>query len=92
MRGKAICTHEELVLPGITPAHAGKGAKLLGFIVETQDHPRACGERLCYKSEIKSLWGSPPRMRGKALKVSHLGRTQGITPAHAGKGFGIQKH
>ena len=32
-----------------------------------------------------SLWGSPPRMRGKVQPVQPPGRLLGITPAYAGK-------
>ena len=31
-----------------------------------RDHPRACGEKAYSRVIIGSLWGSPPRMRGKA--------------------------
>ena len=50
-----------------------------------KDHPRACGEKQKNCPLVSVIWGSPPRMRGKALFLSVLWVTSGITPAHAGK-------
>ena len=73
------------VYPWITPAHAGKTSTpaLTGFPL--RDHPRACGENVSPSSRFLGLPGSPPRMRGKLREGSEKNRSQGITPAHAGK-------
>ena len=70
---------------GITPAHAGKTLSACRTTTSSRDHPRACGENLV-ENDVKMLdAGSPPRMRGKRLRlIVPLSRT-GITPAHAGK-------
>ena len=52
-----------------------------------EDHPRTCGEKLCKISVSFSVKGSPPHMRGKAIRPSFCTPFQRITPAHAGKSF-----
>ena len=49
------------------------------------DHPRVCGEKETLKGVWLALWGSPPRMRGKAFRVGRGIDFVGITPAYAGK-------
>ena len=49
------------------------------------DHPRACGEKSSALCGYSVKLGSPPRMRGKALREALVNNTLGITPAHAGK-------
>ena len=44
-----------------------------------------CGEKLIVKSFLTSQEGSPPRVRGKAVKCPCDTSTSGITPACAGK-------
>ena len=46
MRGKLKRGVPDLMLPGITPADAGKTLKLFMFVYSFQDHPRGCGENL----------------------------------------------
>ncbi len=85
MRGKL----EGVVLIGqnlrITPADAGKTMSSLSAASKRWDHPRGCGENRL--SNGSSCWrrGSPPRMRGKRLRVALDAVGQGITPADAGK-------
>ena len=69
----------------ITPAHAGKSESPLHLSAKSQDHPRACGEKLDNPDYIGAYAGSPPRMRGKAVLPSRSCGQVGITPAHAGK-------
>ena len=45
MRGKASGLEYEQNGFRITPAHAGKSQTFDFAFVETQDHPRACGEK-----------------------------------------------
>ena len=85
MRGKVDAATLTLKARGITPAYAGKRPTGTIIICPTRDHPRVCGEK-AYKSVIAgSLWGSPPRMRGKAGGMYHTRQSRGITPAYAGK-------
>ena len=49
------------------------------------DHPRVCGEKQKNCPLVSVIWGSPPRMRGKAARVSWTEPHPGITPAYAGK-------
>ena len=69
----------------ITPAHAGKSWPTTCWSRSTRDHPRACGEKAICAPVHKGLWGSPPRMRGKA-SITEIDTSKArITPAHAGK-------
>ena len=65
MRGKGIKKAAEDVVPGITPAHAGKRAGARNRFQDFGDHPRACGEKFRLKVSACPCTGSPPRMRGK---------------------------
>ena len=51
----------------------------------TQDHPRACGEKIGAEVSISYNRGSPPRMRGKGNDGNGFLYYVRITPAHAGK-------
>ena len=65
MRGKARRVIHDLSRVGITPAHAGK-RKSEGLTgLQSRDHPRTCGEKLCWKHRRLKRQGSPPHMRGK---------------------------
>ena len=85
MRGKVVAQDFEAVQAGITPAYAGKsplwgtGAKPLW------DHPRVCGEKRAVDGNKTPAGGSPPRMRGKVKQKNLRVKTEGITPAYAGK-------
>ena len=74
-----------LFLHRITPAHAGKTTLVLNEHLIPADHPRACGENLLLRFSTPPKTGSPPRMRGKHLRVRRFCRPERITPAHAGK-------
>ena len=50
-----------------------------------RDHPRICGEKARAYAMIYNEWGSPPHMRGKAIRFLSALATFGITPAYAGK-------
>ena len=69
----------------ITPAYAGKSSKGGKQYGPAQDHPRVCGEKFAKTRELTRRKGSPPRMRGKAKRVSTEIADVGITPAYAGK-------
>ena len=70
---------------GITPAYAGKSTPDLRLICRNQDHPRVCGEKRFHFAQGRSVPGSPPRMRGKAISRAKIHTQEGITPAYAGK-------
>ena len=85
MRGKVTTFDAGKLIPGITPAHAGKSIYFLVHRCARRDHPRTCGEKdVELKYPIPSL-GSPPHMRGKVFAFMALLLCVRITPAHAGK-------
>ena len=85
MRGKVWYFCAADILIRITPAHAGKRSTVRCRTMSSRDHPRTCGEKLCFRFGFRCSQGSPPHMRGKADPKRHRTRQAGITPAHAGK-------
>ena len=85
MRGKVPRVFVFGPASGITPAHAGKRGRGPAQGGRPADHPRACGEKALAISSGDGSKGSPPRMRGKALRITWLRLCARITPAHAGK-------
>ena len=85
MRGKEKGRRTHKVKSGITPAYAGKSAYLSPEDTAGRDHPRVCGEKYSWEKSTCKIFGSPPRMRGKAGLVQIVCRLRGITPACAGK-------
>ena len=85
MRGKVNHLLSRGHANGITPAHAGKSCSAVKKCRIKKDYPRACGEKTGATINQLRQAGLPPRMRGKAEKVSETGKAVGITPAHAGK-------
>ena len=85
MRGKGIFDHARIIAIRITPAYAGKSIEHTDVIVKVWDHPRLCGEKFvnCFQSGESK--GSPPPMRGKAMKLMLWQKAFRITPAYAGK-------
>ena len=85
MRGKELERGSNDPSTGITPAYAGKSSRHDQSTGSNQDHPRVCGEKalLCLRSLL--MVGSPPRMRGKAVRNETGKSWKGITPAYAGK-------
>ena len=69
----------------ITPACAGKRPCGSSSHRLCRDHPRACGEKEDPTVSHNLDWGSPPRMRGKAVPVAAVAVAAGIIPACAGK-------
>ena len=65
VRGKPqICIHK-LLLKRITPAGAGKTYPVRQKHQSIRDHPRRCGENVCYPFLRFTIKGSPPQVRGK---------------------------
>ena len=85
MRGKVIMPHAPNSPGRITPAYAGKSSHQHGAGRWRRDHPRVCGEKEIAAGRDVAYWGSPPRVRGKAVCNADSLRTGGITPAYAGK-------
>ena len=85
MRGKAPVFGFDCVCLRITPAHAGKRILLFRPCVNTQDHPRTCGEKFVIRVPFVFGVGSPPHMRGKGSATRLRIARSRITPAHAGK-------
>ena len=85
VRGK-LRSRDARALPfRITPAGAGKTYVDEIVDLDSEDHPRRCGENLVLVSVKKPFLGSPPQVRGKLVQLATgLGKT-GITPAGAGK-------
>ena len=85
VRGKVIVRSRNAVQIGITPAYAGKSARILKRRTEKRDHPRVCGEKLKFGTNVTKNPGSPPRVRGKGIVHVFVPEKLGITPAYAGK-------
>ena len=85
MRGKAKIFRRWSAEMGITPAYAGKSARILKRRTEKRDHPRVCGEKRKDFETANRKKGSPPRMRGKGCMFCCSPAKVGITPAYAGK-------
>ena len=85
MRGKGRALWNDCVTARITPAYAGKRNSRNGSADRRRDHPRVCGEKSVVVACVVCVWGSPPRMRGKADALHRDCLRIGITPAYAGK-------
>ena len=85
MRGKGCFFVISLVCSGITPAYAGKSANVTLTGSSGWDHPRLCGEKALTDSGWTIPTGSPPPMRGKAVRCQRCTYDKRITPAYAGK-------
>ena len=85
VRGKARRTPTQPRKPRITPACAGKSFCQCFCHPIGWDHPRVCGEKNLHLSQPRLWQGSPPRVRGKAVRTDDAAVSSGITPACAGK-------
>ena len=85
MRGKGNLLLDGNIPLGITPAYAGKRDLVISGSGDIEDHPRVCGEKSQPAVRRSCAKGSPPRMRGKGIKLLTGGLASGITPAYAGK-------
>ena len=85
MRGKANVMMKGEIGMRITPAYAGKRKFSYSIAHAVEDHPRVCGEKQTFQPAEVCCEGSPPRMRGKALKKGLIPSLYRITPAYAGK-------
>ena len=85
MRGKPRWSSGVDAARRITPADAGKTFSPGTAGSREWDHPRGCGENGISVPSVKTITGSPPRMRGKPRSNLPNVYTDGITPADAGK-------
>ena len=85
MRGKEVDGFGLARGLGITPAYAGKSARVDERGQGRKDHPRICREKKCPKAWCIGQQGSPPRMRGKVSVKEVKNAIKRITPAYAGK-------
>ena len=85
MRGTALAALAAHLAAWITPAYAGKSWPSRRPPMALKDPPRVCGEKVRGYVKIWNEWGSPPRMRGKAVFSVFCIALYGITPAYAGK-------
>ena len=85
MRGKGPDDRAHPLVPGITPACAGKSWTVSAYKDAYRDHPRVCGEKRELLQGVKAQKGSPPRVRGKVTDKKNRSPGDGITPACAGK-------
>ena len=91
-RGKGWRVVDHHPLPGITPAQAGKRYYVDPQVGVNRDHPRAGGEKLSNSTRNRSIMGLPPHRRGKGLFYNGRIRSNGITPAQAGKSSNLLVH
>ena len=85
VRGKLNRMSAEDTNRRITPACAGKTKQHETNIAHHADHPRVCGENTLVLWILWVLNGSPPRVRGKHMRVKEGAEWERITPACAGK-------
>ena len=88
MRGKDVCYTPCQVRGRITPAYAGKSPRCSPQQGRQPDHPRVCGEKSRWAAVRSGRTGSPPRMRGKVMRIWLRMKRARITPAYAGKSAG----
>ena len=85
MREESQAGYHQVFLLRITPAHAGRIDSFGWVLGVMEDHPRACGKNVLKIRTVSARVGSPPRMREEFhFRFVRL-RTNGITPAHAGR-------
>ena len=85
VRGKGRPGRLRVWLARITPACAGKSCQASPHSFAFMDHPRVCGEKRTRQAVWTQCGGSPPRVRGKVVKIVWSRLNLGITPACAGK-------
>ena len=91
MRGKGPDDRAHPLVPGITPAYAGKSCGLSFFVTPCRDHPRVCGEKYQAGEAARQSQGSPPRMRGKVSAEDFKPQTGGDHPRVCGEKSGLMR-
>ena len=85
MRGKQINVLDVTTPYRITPAGAGKTGIYIYGTMDSEDHPRRCGENGRIRLPFTADTGSPPQVRGKPIPKYVNASLIRITPAGAGK-------
>ena len=88
MRGAPAGHNNRRQQQGIIPAYAGSTASVQELTLNTEDHPRVCGEHGDMHSISCSGKGSSPRMRGAHMRWAEACLSPGIIPAYAGSTVG----
>ena len=92
VRGKRRVCRAGCHKHGITPAGAGKTAPSHAGRADRPDHPRRCGENKLFRCCAAGSPGSPPQVRGKLEDKMRVYIESRITPAGAGKTYGLPLH
>ncbi len=87
VRGEVDAETQNAYSGRITPACAGRSATISSMHSKAPDHPRVCGEKRANAFKKTFRIGSPPRVRGEALRAPALPVNLRITPACAGRSF-----
>ena len=69
----------------ITPACAGRTKMETVQTISNEDHPRVCGKNLMPTQGMNVIIGSPPRVREELAFDCKVLKSNGITPACAGR-------
>ena len=85
VRGEVRNGGDHIMKLRITPACAGRRARLSAICTCFRDHPRVCGEKHCKADVFHVCSGSPPRVRGEACGRWARPAFSRITPACAGR-------
>ena len=85
VRGKRCCCCCVRCFSRITPAGAGKTGIYIYGTMDSEDHPRRCGENGRIRLPFTADTGSPPQVRGKPIPKYVNASLIRITPAGAGK-------
>ncbi len=86
-RGEGLRPHGRRRVRRFIPARTGRGSPAPSAPSPSAVHPRANGERVCFRSRRSASTGSSPRERGEAHNrgpVAELGR---FIPARTGRGL-----
>ena len=84
VRGTGVDNSCSLICSRITPACAGNRRRTAPYCYPYKDHPRVCGEQMSPWEKARENIGSPPRVRGTAIRGSLPPCRRRITPACAG--------
>ena len=89
MRGRRYIVGTAQAGRGNTPAYAGKTILSRLCNLQSEKHPRVCGEDAMTKDFTCPAAETPPRMRGRPCSCPGILISPGNTPAYAGKTSGV---
>ena len=82
-RGRPAIGRGPTVGHGTTPACAGTTAAIAAASARRRDHPCVRGDDMFARYRFRSVWGPPPRARGRRCRPHEPGANTGTTPACA---------